>query len=443
MRPTEPIDPHSPGGSSPVPIPPVEDAWIAMRKRLDREMPVRRKRRRAFWLFFLLLPLLLWWWMERGQGRGSGQTTPAVASGTSASGTSASGNHASGTPGTHASGNSPAATRHIAFLPLPYNPPSNGKASVLHGEPAGHQAIQETFARPAYKPRRRSPAGPADLTRSEIRAELATTASRVAMDLPAPETGNVRRNAAGGQRADKQAKPVKEETRIVFAAGLAANKSFPVGAQQAVDYNANLKKDLWFDYLPTPYFQYHPGRRVASQTGIQFNSPQYTENVAIYRKSGPPIGVGSAFTQDTVLVVRKLYYFNFPLIAYYSPVRNLYLGAGIQYSNLRNGVALQNNVLHYNGSGGGQRDSVQFTKFVTLKDYAPAYGNLRKSDWRGLLELNYYWRRITLGLQYQESLGNYLRTPVEGSQGKDRNSSFNLYLRYNIWEKRVVVHPGK
>jgi hypothetical protein len=307
----------------------------------------------------------------------------------------------------------------------------------------------------------------AHLTRSEIDVRLASTGTRKGIDVPGPEIGKIRQQAPGDKKPGKPAKPAatvnpaataksaapakvssarppkQEDTRILFAAGMAVNKSFPVGAQQEVDYNANLKKDIWFDYLPTPYFQYHPGRRVALQTGLQFNSPQYTENVSIFRKAGPPIGIGGQFTQDTVLVVKKLYYFNFPLIAYYSPVRNLYLGAGMQFSSLRNGVALQNNVLHYIGSGGGQRDTVQFSKFVVLKDNAAAYGNLKKEEWRGLLELNYYWHKITLAIQYQQSLDDYLHTPVPGSQGRDRNSSFNLYLRYNIWEKRVAVPPRR
>jgi hypothetical protein len=441
-------------------------------------MPVGRKRRRAFWLFFLIVPLLLWWWIERGQGRASGpsrqsqihatgsthtkaptasvtSTTSETSTASETPGTSASGspvNRSSGSPANRASGNSP------GTLPAA-SPSSYGTATP------NHDRRTRLAPYPLHRaPARRDPRRPGlsiggekttDLRRSDIDEQVATTASWNGIDVPRLHTERVRRNTADGKKANKQAKPAspaktppaaspkKEETRILFAAGLAASKSFPVGSQQVVDYNANLKKDIWFDYVPTPYFQYHPSRRVAFQAGLQFNSPQYTENVAIFRKAGPPIGAGSPFTQDTVLVVRKLYYFNFPLIAYYSPIRDLYLGVGIQYSNLRDGVALQNNVLHYTGSGGGQRDTVQSSKFVTLKDNAPAYGNLKKSDWRGLLELNYYWRKITLGLQFQESLGDYLRTPVEGSPGRDRNSSFNLYLRYNIWEKRVAVPARK
>ncbi len=92
-----------------------------------------------------------------------------------------------------------------------------------------------------------------------------------------------------------------------------------------MDYNANLKKDLWFDYIPSPYFQYFISKRVGFKIGIQFNSPQYTENVSIY-KGLVSSGTG-LFVNDTVLVVKKLYYLSLPLTVYYSPIQNLYLGA--------------------------------------------------------------------------------------------------------------------
>ncbi len=284
---------------------------------------------------------------------------------------------------------------------------------------------------------------------TRVEAEKVTVDSKLAItgswreDIPGPKLITPAKKL---QHIKKPEKPVRSEklkpgdsTRLLWAVGLADSKSFPVGAQQPVDYNANLRKDLLFDYVPTPYFQYHPSRKIALQVAIQFNSPQYTEAVTIFRQPGPNSNVGSPYTLDTVTLVKKLYYFNFPLIVYYTPFKSLYLGTGLQYSNLRNGVAFQNNVIHYTGPGPGVADSVQETKLITLKDNRPAYDNLKKSEWRAVFEASYYWKRVTLGLQYQQALGDYLHVPVPGSAGKDRNSSFNLYLRYNIRERWVRI----
>jgi hypothetical protein len=270
-------------------------------------------------------------------------------------------------------------------------------------------------------------------------SKINTSATQKIKQIDGGEKSNKPKDARRGERAG-----------ILYAAGLAESQSFPVGSQQQVDYNANLKKSLWSDYIPSPYFQFYPGRKIALQAAIQFNNPQYTGSVDIYRKEGLVLP-GGLFRLDTLTQVKKLYYFNIPLTIYYSPLRNLYLGAGLQFSNLRNGVGLQNNVIHYVPGGnlnynnstavgpGGTNikiDSVTGSRMISLKENGPAYNNLKKADWRVLFEVNYYWKRVSLGLQFQEALEDYLRTPVEGSSGNDRNSSFSIYIRYNLWERR-------
>lgn len=284
-----------------------------------------------------------------------------------------------------------------------------------------------------------------DLQRTIIDPRLVQTESqdpiRVKVDMPRGAAPAGKKNAPKPEQSPKPAtKPAKaDSTRILWAAGLQDSKSFPVGAQQAYNYDANLKKDLWADYIPSPYFQYHISRKIAFQTALQLNNPQYTESVTIFRKAGDSSG-GVQYINDTTVTVRKLYYFNIPFLVYYSPLRNLSLGAGLQFSNLSNGIAFQNNVVHHVGTS-TLNDTVTVTTVINLKENRPAYNNLRRTDWRALFEMNYYWKRITLGLQYQQALGNYLYTPVEGSSGRDRNSSFNIYLRYNLWERRIKITP--
>ena len=286
-----------------------------------------------------------------------------------------------------------------------------------------------------------------DPQRAVIDSRLAQTGTQVAIrlnvDMPRGTAGKGKKNARKPEQSQKPAtKPATEDsTRILWAAGLQDSKSFPVGAQQAYNYDANLKKDIWADYIPSPYFQYHISRRIAFQTALQLNNPQYTESVTIFRKAGDSSG-GVQVINDTTVTVRKLYYFNIPFLVYYSPIRNLYLGAGLQFSNLSNGIAFQNNIVHHVG-GSSLTDTVTTSTVISLKENRPAYNNLRKTDWRAIFEMNYYWKRITLGLQYQQALGNYLYTPVEGSSGRDRNSSFNIYLRYNLWERRIKITPKK
>jgi hypothetical protein len=265
----------------------------------------------------------------------------------------------------------------------------------------------------------------------------------VNVNMPRSMAGTEKKNGSAPKSAPKKSKRATpgDSTRLLWAAGLQDSKSFPLGSQQSYDYNVNLKNDIWSDYIPSPYFQYHVSRKIALQAAIQLNNPQYTESVTIYRQSGPVVNNvnrSGGFSLDTTVSVKKLYYFNIPLTVFYQPVRNVYLGAGLQFSDLSNGIAFQNSVIHQVGVSAAI-DTVTSYTVIRLKDDRPAYNNLKKADWRALFEADYYWKRITLGLQYQEALSDYLYTPVDGSPGKDRNSSLRLYLRYNIWERRIKI----
>jgi hypothetical protein len=449
----EPNNPLFSAEESPVPLPSVQDAWADMRKKLDEEMPERpifwfRKRELILALFLLVSLSLgaLWVIEHRGGGEGlRSQHREAVNSNTGSKLGSGRGERVDSREGEQAGSR------------------EDKQPGLKEAEQERRSVDPQSGGVGSKEGRDKDPAGGRGEAKDGVAARKMESAKKVIVDSKLAITAAGRDEIRGpkintkGTTMDQTIrkkdgivkKPVKTEkperpsrsdsTRILWAAGLADSKSFPVGAQQPVDYNANLKKDLLFDYIPTPYFQYHPTRTIAVQLAIQFNSPQYTEAVTIFKKPGVNPNVGSPFTLDTLTLVKKLYYFNFPLIVYYTPCKNVYLGAGWQYSNLRNGVAFQNNVIHFTGLGSPVADSVRDSKLVSLKDNRPAYNNLKKSEWRVLFEASYYWKRISLGMQYQEALGDYLHVPVPGSSGKDRNSSFNLYLRYNIREQWIKI----
>lgn len=443
---------------SPVPLPSVEEAWSDMRKRLDEEMPERAL---FFWLkrgillvLLVLLSLGAFWLMRR-----TGETVRPGGGGTIVRAKDSG----------QGVGGQREGDRHGAKEGDSLNrAPNRGKEEVTDKEKEGAADRGEGTAdqrkegdrsgempgveepgklRDAAQKKDMSNAGTKnertgmDPQRAVIDSRLAQTgaqdAIRVKADMPRGTARTGKRNAPKPEQPQKSA--TEDSTRILWAAGLQDSKSFPVGAQKMYNYDANLKKDIWADYIPSPYFQYHPGRKIMLQTAIQLNNPQYTESVTIFREQGDTSS-GATFVNDTTVTVKKLYYFNIPLTVYYSPFRNLYIGAGLQFSNLRNGVAFQNNVIHH-VSASSLTDTVTTSTVISLKENRPAYNNLRKTDWRALFEINYYWRRLTVAFQYQQGLGDYLYTPVEGSSGRDRNSSFNIYLRYNLWERRIRITP--
>lgn len=218
------------------------------------------------------------------------------------------------------------------------------------------------------------------------------------------------------------------EHEITFAAGLALPQSFAVGSQQASSYNVNAKSSRITDYLPAPFFQYHINDKLFVQTEFHFQSPQYTQRLLLSRD------VDSFANRrfESNVHLEKLYYFNIPFNVYYSPVRNFYIGGGLQYSSLLSGVASYENK-SVEGQTVLSQNSVtrRFNQDSVAAVFSP-------SEWRYQFDANYYLNRFTLGLRFNQAMKDFINTSggTYVPATRDRNRSFQLYLRFNIWEER-------
>ena len=209
-----------------------------------------------------------------------------------------------------------------------------------------------------------------------------------------------------------------------MTAGLTLLQNAPLGSQVIYDYNINGKGDLASDYIPAPYFQYFLKSNLYIAVALRWNSPQYTPSLPI---DSPRMETGPKQTVFTTSTLQKLYYTDLPLTIGYSPLAHLFLGGGIQYSGLRGGFVYQRIVSY---------DSVSLLPIVyrtgTLSKRMEETLQLRRTDWRILLEANYYWNRFSLGLRYQQALGDFRRTGGSG----EKNNALGFYLQYNLWEHR-------
>ncbi|HKP32046.1 MAG TPA: hypothetical protein VJT83_04945 [Chitinophagaceae bacterium] len=221
----------------------------------------------------------------------------------------------------------------------------------------------------------------------------------------------------------------EKEQELTFAAGLALPKTFAVGGQQALGYGINGKTSTITDYLPVPYFQYHLNDKMFLQTELHFQSPQFTDRLLIYQKQNETSPTNRV---EKSIFVEKLYYFNIPFNFYYSPIKNFYIGSGIQYSSLLSGLASFEEKRY---AGSTLENSK--AKVLRFKDDSVAR-KLSPSELRYQFDANYYVKRFTLGMRYNQAMKNFVNiqpgTVLPYTQG--RNKSFLLYLRYNIWEER-------
>jgi hypothetical protein len=225
-----------------------------------------------------------------------------------------------------------------------------------------------------------------------------------------------------------------------FAVGLSLPMGFPVGDQTPLGYNRNAGVNTISDYIPSPHFQYHFNNKTYVQAGLQFSAPQFIRPVLLYQdKKYQP---GPSWREEiTSITARKLYYFNLPLTVYHSPLKNFYMGTGLQYSSLLSGIAHYEKLERLTSPGGQQRELVMKEHFTRFNDSLS--NRLNGNEVRLLIDMSYYWSRFTVGLQYSQAFNNYVSFQVTPNSAYqfDKNKSLQFYLRYNIWEDKKRKQP--
>ena len=248
---------------------------------------------------------------------------------------------------------------------------------------------------------------------------------------------------ANKKTAHKKSNPFSTNEDKTFAFGLSLPMGFPIGDQEPLAYNSNAGVNTISDYIPSPHFQYHFNNKTYIQAGLQFRAPQFIHPLLLYQsqvmyQQGP-----SLVEMITNITARKLYYFNVPITIYHSPLKNFYMGTGLQYSNLVSGVAQYEQVEKKYSPVGPPQEYLVKNYFTKFKNDSLS-SRLNGSEVRLLVDMSYYWGRFTVGLQYSQAFNNYVSIQVNPPLSPyvfDKNKSLQFYLRYNIWEDKKRKQP--
>jgi hypothetical protein len=249
--------------------------------------------------------------------------------------------------------------------------------------------------------------------------------------------------AANKKTARKKSSPFSTNEDKKFAFGLSLPLGFPIGDQEPLAYNSRAGVNTISDYIPSPHFQYHFNNKTYIQAGLQFKAPQFIHPLLLYQsqvmyQQGP-----SLVEQITNITARKLYYFNVPITIYHSPLKNFYMGTGLQYSNLLSGVAQYEQIEKKHNPVGPPQEYLVKNYFTQFKNDSLS-SRLNGSEVRLLVDMSYYWSRFTVGLQYSQAFNNYVSIQVNPPISPytfDKNKSLQFYLRYNIWEDKKRKQP--
>jgi hypothetical protein len=249
--------------------------------------------------------------------------------------------------------------------------------------------------------------------------------------------------AAGNKTAHKKSNPFSTNEDKTFAFGLSLPMGFPIGDQKPLAYNSNAGVNTISDYIPSPHFQYHFNNKTYIQAGLQFKAPQFIHPLLLYQNQKMYQQGPSLVEMITNITARKLYYFNVPITIYHSPLKNFYMGAGLQYSNLLSGVAQYEQVEKKYGPIGPPQEFLVKNYFTRFRNDSLS-SRLNGREVRLLVDMSYYWSRFTVGLQYSQAFNNYVSIQVNPPLSPytfDKNKSLQFYLRYNIWEDKKRRQP--
>jgi hypothetical protein len=224
----------------------------------------------------------------------------------------------------------------------------------------------------------------------------------------------------------------------VFGAGL--NQFFPTGGQRGSIYNSDGLTGTLSDYLPVPMIRYYLNAHTYIQLEAQLNTPQPTKkNLVISSPLPDTSSSGGILTQvQNSTTIQQLYYFNIPLSIHFSPIENLNIGTGLQFSHLSNAIgefdsAITTTPVNGTNTGGS------FSKTAVTKSFKgdTLFHRIKTNEFRLLLDVNYTYKHFVLGLRYNQALSNFINLQLPtGGTTQARNSSLQLYLRYILWDTR-------
>jgi len=232
-------------------------------------------------------------------------------------------------------------------------------------------------------------------------------------------------------------KVTKSREAGTVAVGFTLPLAFPLGSQRAMGYNFRAGHNTVSDYLPSPHLQYHFSGKTFLQTEAQLIAPQFINSILLYNDI---VSTSSGYYTSHSIYAQKLYYFNLPVSIHHSPFPGFYMGTGLQFSSLISGVALTEERKWMPG-GANMLTKQEYSRFRkdTLSD------KIDGSEFRLLLDANYYWNKFTVGLRYNQALTNYIsfRLSPGVPYSFDKNRALQFYLRYNLWEEKKKANNNK
>ncbi|MEO8112423.1 MAG: hypothetical protein ABI594_20410 [Ginsengibacter sp.] len=227
-------------------------------------------------------------------------------------------------------------------------------------------------------------------------------------------------------------KPKKDSSSkrsIYFGGGIALHQLVPVNGQKFVPYNSLGRKGTLADYIPSIYFRIYKDQKWCVQTELRYGAPQYNKEVLYFQQK--IVDSFNINTKTTSNRLKKTYYHQLPVSFNYFVLPHFSTGLGFTWNKFTSAVIEQeikeaNNIT--------QVDTLQMKKiFNTTKPDS----NFVSSYFQAIIEMQYQLKHFSFGARYSFGLEPYIKFQLPGGQKQEeKNSSLQIFIRYNLWESK-------
>ncbi|MEO8404242.1 MAG: hypothetical protein ABI480_06595 [Chitinophagaceae bacterium] len=228
----------------------------------------------------------------------------------------------------------------------------------------------------------------------------------------------------------KEAKKDSTKPKFFFSAGIALQQQLPINGQKLVPYNSLGRKGSLADYIPSVYFRYTKEKKWFVQTEFHYGAPQYNKEF-VYATDTKQDTVGTnTFTTQTSQKLKKTFYHQLSGTFNYYVLPQWSIGGGLLWNKFSKAVSeiqisqLNNATLN---------DSVLLKRIDVSDSNSSVFS---KSYFQAMFETQYQWKRFTLGARYSMGLQPYIKFRLPGGDQQEKNSSVQLFLRYELWRSK-------
>jgi hypothetical protein len=239
---------------------------------------------------------------------------------------------------------------------------------------------------------------------------------------------NIVENKRSDSTNNKKNKKEKDAQKhpIYFSAGIGLQQLLPVAGQVSTPYSSSGRKSSLADYIPAGYLRMYKDRRWFIQAAFRYGAPQYTKQEIFNLKETFDSASQSFITASSK--VKKTFYHQLPISFHYYILPNFSLGAGVTFNRFSSALVeqdvTQNNITT-------QADSLISHVLVKQKRVDSNFVN---SYVQALTELQYQWKRLSVGASYSFGLQPYLKFTLPGGEKKqEKNTSLQIFIKYDLW----------